>query len=1688
MAGILPLVDPLADSTEDTAVAASVAGNKISGGVVQLSDPFGRTSVPDIGAIAAPESATALAGGNNVSQTTPSYEEPGTIDSPLQLVNPLVQSAPFRAPFALPTAQPVTEPTPLIGFLANIFSRTAEGIVGSAAAGAADVKGIATGNTNAATTLPFGLDTSRLGLSPTTGTDQVQNSGARLISLFNQYSTASPDTPLLNGAKAIWNGPVNDFLNLTVLGGLAEDTANAALKATVYDPATTKALQQLGLSADQLRTADDPAALLQQTVIEKGNRILGNGAVTPTETGIRITPTDTAVTPEQADQMNQLGQALYDVTHPLHGGLPYDLTDLGTIVQKTARAAVSHVYDYQNGFTAPDLSNPSYTEIAPRAGAPAALPGSVAEAGQAYPLGLSTTRVTRVGGSQEDAGDITPENEPQGATVPAEAEQDWEDNYADQYKDLGDQIATLQQGAKVSAAGAQAAAPQIASLSAQATALEDNFMAKYGVPKGTQGPITVANEPEDTELSTGNTQVEEPTEPRTSSISRSPEPSEQPLADEAAKYKTADEFADAGSTYDLNGIVPEYGTQNQYLATTPKTPAGGIGEEGQLYELKQVLRDKPAYLGTSPNRNPELAQKIRDFARKYGLYITTDKARDGQLIVAKNKIAAEAVINASNGRELGLALGYKDLGRTFDREGLVDFYNKTKGSADLLGGSTKVPGATPTSKKVVSAASRDAEQYGMLSEDESLELLANTSQESEYALYGSGNEEEQLVDNLTEIFAEMQGIKDGDIGIKFSQQELEDARTNYELAMEALLDHPGRALMKYISPQTGELPELGSDTKFGKVGEDIIRSTLGEEVSEGGDINIANEYVEAYKILRNQVVRIQQSLREARKSIRLHKMRDQFVSSYQRLIARQVAKDVEAMTNLVQAAKRAGIREGRESAESELQALIKRLKARRRDIITVQHTYNLTDGQMAAIRGTADPRFMGDDQFAAYLQQINTKAQIENEKNITKQAINAQIDQKNYKNPENLRIALELPALSRMSLEELQAYDKALSVFKQDDEFLGPRMIETIGNTDLGTIKTFREVRAALAEQSNQGVAAFRDIRANEWDKFTPDSNLQQVSPIYKLMVTSLYAKDLENAQILAVLEKKINELAAASRKSRGRGLLDRLIPQDRIVQGWIETPPEDKALYEKTRGMTPAEIEFAQFEKALFQGFRDKLIEKGTLGKWRENYFTHVARSFFERWKADGFIRALWQSWKSLDPRVDFSAVGPTGEVLGLEKFFKFSLPRSGTLEPSENLAKATMAYARAYYKKDALDAIIPKVIASLYAAQRLKVEVPDMPRDPTGENIDGDLKEFVKQWVNNKKGRRLKILAKQGGALDAVFRGLTVLVGGLHVGLNIPLQTVLAFPLAVANFSGLKLSQLVKGRARRFNAAGLLDRQGAKILHKYPGVVGHPALEPLISAASDVGDTLRAGALIIAQAVTYNALGTFFLGSLTNEEYKTGIVSPARQAEIKLEMGRFHALHGGQSVVGSTTEGKMATLFKGWALAYLFTAVHNFRVILRVPFDSKHSGANAAGGAETKKAFRENFKLIVGSIGLYLLFEGLVVNDKDEPLWLQNSISRLELYLTDGFTFFDPEQLVGTLPTYEFVQNLALVTEQLATLQVYKTTKRGSYHKGELRAVGTLKTLFTPGLLKEFEPSTTANTSSASASSGKILPLVRP
>jgi hypothetical protein len=275
------------------------------------------------------------------------------------------------------------------------------------------------------------------------------------------------------------------------------------------------------------------------------------------------------------------------------------------------------------------------------------------------------------------------------------------------------------------------------------------------------------------------------------------------------------------------------------------------------------------------------------------------------------------------------------------------------------------------------------------------------------------------------------------------------------------------------------------------------------------------------------------------------------------------------------------------------------------------------------------------------------------------------------------------------------------------------------------------------------------------------------------------------------------------------------------------------------------------------------------------------------------------------------------TGEILPLEKFFQYSMRRTGEIIPTKNVARAFLSYLKAFEKKEALDQLMPKLTTYAYALQPKEVTPKGLFRDQT-------LMNFVKRWVNNKKGRTSDVyFIKQGGKIDTALRGVKMFTTIKDLGFNLMASMASFVGEAGINFKMMGHRKYLIGTYRKN------IKQGKEILKKYENFIGKSIWEELGEASNDIGDkfikTLFAGFRESSRA----ANKTFLLGMISPAEFKSGEISIEKLADLKRIMGRSRVTEGSKSIVGSTSWGAGATQYKTWAIPLIKSNIDNLTAV---------------------------------------------------------------------------------------------------------------------------------------------------------------
>ena len=709
------------------------------------------------------------------------------------------------------------------------------------------------------------------------------------------------------------------------------------------------------------------------------------------------------------------------------------------------------------------------------------------------------------------------------------------------------------------------------------------------------------------------------------------------------------------------------------------------------------------------------------------------------------------------------------------------------------------------------------------------------------------------------------------------------------------------------------------------------------------------------------------------------------------------------------------------------------LSQRRRLVRAAKSQFGLSDTDARKI-SRRDIRLMDDAEFEQYINDFRARASELAKTTQAKNEVTARIMKQELEKTENLRKAMDLPPLNKMSVKQLKEFDEALSKAQFGDKFLSPRQLETVAKTDLGGIKTTREAREKLAKELGVKVEDLNNIKVGELDKFRWDTALAERNPFYKMMVENTHENLLVGEKNFLQLEDKINDLTKKARASRKRTLGEKAIPSDEKVFDFI-SGNKDLA-----KEMTPEELDLANFLQVKFSDALEYLVKTKALETGRENYITNVRRGFLEAVKDDGLkkgIRELFDNQKA-DKQAFQILDEKTDQILPLEKFFQFSLRRSGGIKPTKNVAKAATTYFKTLETKKALDALVPKI--DIYTKS---LENSNLTK--TGLEMDDSLKRFVNQWLNTKRGRKTKLIAEQGGKVDIALNTIKAFTSIKDLAFSLPVGLASVVGEQATTFVNIGNKNYLKALKR------LATKNGRKIVEDNKAFVGKSIWEELGEPSKNLGDKFTESMFGLFNQASREGNKVHLLGSLTDEEFKAGKVSAKRLAQMKLEAGRFRNIEKGKSVIGSTTEGGLLTQYKTWAIPILRTITDDIQKV------AKGLAKGDIKGTVQSKELKELVRAAEISAGV--LFLGNKFLDEEDDSFLGTLTKKLHREALTILGALDSKMMLSAPRVVSFAANLGQAMSNLVKLEEYKT-------KEGLVGVEQLKRELIPSAVKQFIP----------------------
>ena len=711
----------------------------------------------------------------------------------------------------------------------------------------------------------------------------------------------------------------------------------------------------------------------------------------------------------------------------------------------------------------------------------------------------------------------------------------------------------------------------------------------------------------------------------------------------------------------------------------------------------------------------------------------------------------------------------------------------------------------------------------------------------------------------------------------------------------------------------------------------------------------------------------------------------------------------------------------------------------------VREVFDLTDADLAKIRKGRDIMALSPQEFRQFISEAEKLGEEMAKVRNARIELETVIHEKELRKWENVRDVLKLPSVNEMNVEQLNKLNEVLSQYKTGDEFLPVRMMETLPRTRLENARTVREVLEILAKDKGLTVEQVSKIKVTEFHRFMGDYKLAREHPFFEWLVLRKNENILEaNARIIE-LSDKLDNLIKAARISRKRGIIERLIPTDKEIVKWLESNIADRiTLAEK---MTFEELKTAEFMDNTFREYYDFLVKRHIEKQWDsrfvDKYFPHARRGFLEAWKEDGVLKAFKEMQDIYAQDLKYMDIlnEQTGEILPYEKWIGFTQFRTDKLIPTANASRAFEAYVTALEKARHLDAMVPEIMAYVHALS---------PRKMTehGLELDTSLKRFVKEWVNANKGRVPKGFFQPGGKMDWTLRSSMLLTRIIDLGFNFPTQAAAPIGEQMMNLT------ILKGAAYKTALIRRATKQGRDILAKYKNFVGRSLFDEMSRAANNAGDILMSGMFGIFHGAIRKGNEIFLLGKMTSEEFASGVISTKRLAELQVEMNKYRAVRGTESIMGRTAEAKSFLQYKSWAVPPLRATYDNTKDLIKI---LRQKGIKAAFASEEGKELF--YSIGVGTAiagfgwGLYTDLSKKKDRTFVEDITYKAMRDALSIYGT-----FDPS-LWSSIRITGFFEDLSKALHDLILLEEYKTT-------GKLKGTVEFQRTVTPRVIKQIIP----------------------
>lgn len=441
--------------------------------------------------------------------------------------------------------------------------------------------------------------------------------------------------------------------------------------------------------------------------------------------------------------------------------------------------------------------------------------------------------------------------------------------------------------------------------------------------------------------------------------------------------------------------------------------------------------------------------------------------------------------------------------------------------------------------------------------------------------------------------------------------------------------------------------------------------------------------------------------------------------------------------------------------------------------------------------------------------------------------------------------------LKQASSEELKVVLEEAKKLKKGDKFLTRKQIKGLehyikeGKFDKDPLLiTKREMVEKFKEQ--------KDLFESGLMKFLttylfPTVDIKEGHPVIEKVVDETDIVWRDAMKKIKAINEDFNKIVTRAERSRKQGIFKR------------ET---GKRIFQRMSGedveLTPEEMDAVTYLRDYFEKARKDL----KLERYRQNYITHLEEDLLEKVVNKGLIKAIQDYMKPKDTNIPVDIMLALDHIMGSEKFFRFALKRKGIVTPTKNIRRILREYSSILETKKALDKVLPEAQASqqLLLKRESSIWMKRFIQNMKGRALDFDFRMGKMGWISRLADRLIDF-----GYIRLLsfnyWSALKNVVGGE--------STSLAYQ-AFGNYLKGKYRLIVhpKKANKIITDSGLLEGSYVDIASQNIVKRGKKWINGVLYAGYQIGE--------------YELRGSYFLGELTNEEWKTGEITPERFREI--------------------------------------------------------------------------------------------------------------------------------------------------------------------------------------------------------------